>query len=86
MLFYLCLIFQFLCILLLEFVIVFLLLFLYIIIALSVKIFLTSEDVSWLVLLLCILSLIGIIFEMRLLIWELIFIYLFIADFSPSSW
>ena len=43
----------FLCILLLGFVIIFFLLFLYMIIVISVRIFLTSEDVTWLVLLLC---------------------------------
>ena len=52
MLFYLCF-FLNLCILFLGFVIVFLLLFLYIFIVLSVRIFLTSEDISWFVLLLC---------------------------------
>ena len=42
----------FLCILLLGFEILFIIVFKYIIIVLSVRIFLTSEDVSWLVLLL----------------------------------
>ena len=44
---------NFLCILLLGICNRFLILFLYIIIVLSVRIFITSEDVSWLVLSLC---------------------------------